>query len=73
MTEPTTPTPAKPKVDLPAGWVAFVNVAQKRAIGITQFTFPSVAYTDALIVSRPTVEALLAELTRLGYTYPKAR
>jgi hypothetical protein len=73
MSEPTTPEPApqaKPQINLPAGYVAFCNEAEKRALGIAQFKYPSTARSDALIVARPTIDALLAELTRLGIAHP---
>jgi hypothetical protein len=70
-TQNTTPAgPTKPQVNLPAGWVAFVKVSENRALGISHFKYPSIAFTDTLIVSHATVEGLLAELTRLGYSYP---
>jgi len=69
MTEPT----AKPQVNIPAGWVAFVNESEKRALGITQFTAPSIAYTTALIVVRPTINALLEELNKRGISLPPVR
>jgi hypothetical protein len=75
MSEPTTPpTPVvnKPQVNIPAGWVAFVKVSENRALGISQFRYPSVGFTDLLMVSKPTVNELLAELTRLGYSHPPA-
>jgi len=71
MSEPTTPTPTKPRVEIPAGWVAFCHEGKKRTLGIRQFTHASVAFSDAVIVTRPTVEALLAELARLGYSVPR--
>jgi len=68
----TTPT-AKPQVNIPAGWVAFVNESEKRALGITQFLAPSVGYTDTTLVVRPTIEALLAELKKRGVALPPVR
>jgi hypothetical protein len=73
MSEPTTP-PApvvnKPQVNIPAGWVAFVKVDEKRALGISQFRYPSIGFSDLLLIAKPTANELLAELTRLGYSYP---
>ena len=71
MSEPTTPT--KPKVEIPAGWVAFCNESEKRALGITQFTAPSIAYTTAFVVVRPTITALLEELDKRGIAKPVVR
>ena len=73
MSEPTTPTQTKPKVEIPAGWVAFCHESEKRALGITQFTAPSIAYTTALIVVRPTINALLEELNKRGISLPPVR
>lgn len=69
MTQPN----AKPQVNIPAGWVAFVNESEKRALGITNFQAPSIGYTDALIVVRPTANALIEELGRRGIALPPVR
>lgn len=73
MSEPTTPTQTKPKVEIPAGWVAFCHESEKRALGITQFTAPSIAYTTAIVVVRPTITALLEELDKRGIAKPVVR
>ena len=69
-TQPPTPVVNKPQVNIPAGWVAFVKVSENRALGINHFRYPSMGFTDLLLVSKPTVNELLAELTKLGYSYP---
>lgn len=71
MSEPTNPpaTPSKPQVDVPAGFVAFVNLEQKRVYGVTFFKHKTIGFTSLTLVAKPSYAELQTELGKLGLSY----
>lgn len=57
-------------LNIPVGWTAFCNVAEKKVLGYREFKKTGKAKTALTLVTKPTEAELLAELALLKYTLP---